>query len=121
MACTGAQVEGSRRGGGGGGGGASAAELAAARGNPLIIDESALQDVAKTTGGQYYRAQNADQLQVALGDLPSHITVAHKEIDLAAWFAGVGGLIIAAAVGLSLWWSRPRRPARPARAGAAGL
>ena len=68
--------------------------------------------MAKTTGGQYYRAQNADQLQVALGDLPSHITVAHKEIDLAAWFAGIGGLIIAVAVGLSLWWNRIRIPRR---------
>ena len=108
MACTGAQVEGFYGGGGGGGGGFRGGGGV----NPLIIDESALQNVAKATGGQYYRAQNADQLQGALGDLPSHITVAHKNIDLAAWFAGLGGLLIAIAVGLSLWWNRIRLPRR---------
>ena len=107
MACTGAQVEGYYGGGGGGfrGGGGGRGG-----GNPLIIDEKALQDVAKTTGGEYYRAQNASQLQDALGDLPSHITVAHRNVDLAALFAGIGGLIIAIAVGLSLWWNRVRIP-----------
>jgi Ca-activated chloride channel family protein len=106
MACTGSQVEGFGGGGGGysGGGGV----------NPLIIDEAALQNVAKTTGGRYYRAQNSDQLQSALGDLPSHVTVTRQKIDLAAWFAGGGGLLVALAVGLSLWWSRIRLP-RPSR------
>ena len=113
MACTGPQVEGFYGGGGGGGGfggGGGGFGGTDGRRNPLIIDEPALQNVAKTTGGQYYRAQNADELQGALGDLPSHITVAHKNIDLAAWFAGLGGLLIALAVGLSLWWSRVRIP-----------
>jgi Ca-activated chloride channel homolog len=31
-------------------------------------------------------------------------------MDLAAWFAAGGGLLIAAAVALSLWWNRT--PAR---------
>ncbi len=113
MACTGPQVEGYYGGGGGGGGFRGGGGNGV---NPLIIDEPALQKVAKTTGGQYYRAQNADQLQLALGDLPSHITVAHKNIDLAAWFAGLGGLLIALAVALSLWWNRVRIP-RAAHAG----
>jgi Ca-activated chloride channel family protein len=77
--------------------------------NPLVIDEGALQQVAATTGGRYYRAQNADQLQDALKDLPSHITVTHNHADIADWFAGIGGLLVAAAIGLSLWWNRIRR------------
>ena len=110
MACTGPQVEGSYGGGGGGYRGGTGGT------NPLIIDERALQNVATTTGGQYYRAQNADQLQSALVDLPNHVTVTHQKIDLAAWFAGAGGLLVAVAVGLSLWWNRIRlpRPVRPA-------
>ena len=75
-----------------------------------MIDEDALQAVAETTGGQYYRAENADQLQEALGDLPSHVTVAKKHVDIASWFAGAGGLLVAVAVGLSLWWNRLRTP-----------
>ena len=58
--------------------------------NPLIIDEDALQAVAETTGGQYYRAESADQLQEALGDLPSQVTVVKKHVDIASWFAGAG-------------------------------
>jgi Ca-activated chloride channel family protein len=106
MACTGQQAGGWAGGGGGpfGGGGFG-------RGggrSPLIIDENALQAIAQTTGGQYYRAENADQLQKALGDLPSHVTVVTKHIDIASWFAGAGGLLVAIAVGLSLWWNRVR-------------
>ncbi len=45
-----------------------------------------------------------------MADLPNHVTVVNKEEDLAAWFAAAGGLLVAIAVGLSLWWSRVRTP-----------
>jgi len=105
MSCTGTQVEGWGGGGGGFGGGRGNGGR-----NPLVIDEAALQEVADTTGGQYYRAESAGQLQTALADLPSHVTVTTKKIDLAAWFAALGALLMAAAVGLSLWWNRIRIP-----------
>ena len=78
--------------------------------SPRIIDEDALQAIAETTGGQYYRAESADQLQDALGDLPSQVTVVNEHVDIASWFAGAGGLLVAVAVGLSLWWNRVRAP-----------
>ena len=102
MACTGQQAgswAGGRYGGGGRTGGRS----------PLVIDEAALQAVAQTTGGEYYRAINADQLQAALIDLPRHVTVAKKRVDVASWFAVLGGLLVTSALGLSLWWNRARR------------
>lgn len=104
MSCTGSQVEGWYGGppGGGYGGGGFGRDGS----NPLVIDESALQDVADSTGGTYYRAQDAQALQQALDDLPSHVTVATKNVDLAAWFAGAGGLLLALAIGLSAWWNR---------------
>ena len=82
------------------------------------IDEDALKQVASTTGAQYYRAQNADQLQSALANLPRTITVTHKQVDIADVFAGIGGLLVASAIGLSLWWNRVRSVphARPAAA-----
>jgi Ca-activated chloride channel family protein len=105
MVCTGSQVGGwyggGRSGGFGGRGGGR---------NSRVIDEAALQAIAETTGGKYYRAENAEQLQEALGDLPSHVTVAKKHVDIASWFAGAGGLLVAVAVGLSLWWNRLRTP-----------
>jgi Ca-activated chloride channel homolog len=95
MACTGRQAGGWAGGGprGGFGGG-----------------EATLQAVAEITGGQYYKAESADQLQGALSDLPSQVTVVRKHIDIASWFAGAGGLLVAVAVGLSLWWNRVRAP-----------
>jgi Ca-activated chloride channel family protein len=104
MVCTGSQVGGWYGGYGGGRGGGGGGR------NSRVIDEHALQVVAETTGGQYYRAENADQLQVALGDLPSQVTVAKNHVDIASWFAGGGGLLVAVAVGLSLWWNRLRTP-----------
>ncbi|HJV14822.1 MAG TPA: VWA domain-containing protein [Propionibacteriaceae bacterium] len=108
MACTGQQAGGWAGGGLGGGSGAGAG-----RGwgrSPRIIDEEALQAIAETTGGQYYRAESAEQLQKALADLPSEVTVVKKQVDIASWFAGAGGLLVAIAVGLSLWWNRVRAP-----------
>ena len=71
--------------------------------------------ISRTTGGTFYRAQDASQLATALARLPAAFTIVRKHIDLASWFAVGGGLLIAAALALSLWWNRtPRRPA-PAR------
>ena len=95
---------------GGGGGGFSGGG-----GSALEADYGALMRISRTTGGTFYRAQDAGQLSVALTKLPAAFTIVRKHLDLAAWFAGGGGLIIAAAVALSLWWNRTRRaPARTA-------
>ncbi|MDR1824474.1 MAG: VWA domain-containing protein [Bifidobacteriaceae bacterium] len=73
------------------------------------IDEAVLQEVADMTQGQYFRAEDADQLQAVLADLPSSFATVHKWADLAAWFAAAAGLLAAAGVGLALWQDRPRR------------
>jgi Ca-activated chloride channel family protein len=104
MACTGRQAGGWAAGGLRGGFGGSAGR------NPRVIDETTLQAVADITGGQYYKAESADQLQEALRDLPNQVTVVKKHVDIAPWFAGAGGFLIAVAVGLSLWWNRIRAP-----------
>jgi Ca-activated chloride channel family protein len=78
--------------------------------SPLVADDATLKQVAKTTGGTFYRAENASQLQAALGKLPHAFTLIHKQLDLSAWFAAGGGLLAVGAIGLSLWWTRVRRP-----------
>ena len=77
-------------------------------GNPFDADFNALMHISKTTGGSFYRAQDADQLSRALAKLPAAFTIVRKHLDLASWFAVGGGLLVAAAVGLSLWWNRGR-------------
>jgi Ca-activated chloride channel family protein len=100
---------------------ATAAESAAVRGlrvftigfgttTPSRMACTGLQAIAEITGGQYYKAESADQLQGALDDLPSQVAVVRKHVDIASWFAGAGGVLVAVAVGLSLWWNRVRAP-----------
>jgi Ca-activated chloride channel family protein len=80
-------------------------------GSAFGADFTPLQQIAKTTGGAFYRAQDASQLSRALNKLPAAFTVVHQQVDIAAAFAALGGLLVAAAVSLSLWWNRIRRPA----------
>jgi Ca-activated chloride channel family protein len=96
LACDATQFGGFGGFGGGGGGG----------GNPFQADYPALMHVSKTTGGTFYRAQDASQLSNALAKLPAAFTIVHKQVDIAAAFAALGGLLIAVAVALSLWWNR---------------
>ena len=78
-------------------------------GNPFDADYAALMKIAHTTGGTFYRAQDASQLSRALGKLPATFTIVRKHLDIASWFAAGGGLLIALAVALSLWWNRTRK------------
>jgi Ca-activated chloride channel family protein len=99
--------------GGGGGGGGGLGGGPGGNGNGLDADYGALIRISHTTGGTFFRAQDAGQLSRALAKLPAAFTIVRKHLDLAAWFAGAGGLLIAAAVALSLWWNRTRRVAVP--------
>src|SRR5690242_6975949 len=82
--------------------------------NPFDADFDALRQISRTTGGTFYRAQDAAQLSQTLAKLPAAFTIVRKHIDLASWFAVGGGLLIAAAVALSLWWNRTQGvPAAP--------
>ncbi|MGW4791406.1 vWA domain-containing protein [Nonomuraea sp. NPDC004297] len=80
--------------------------------NIRVIDEPALKEIARTTGGSYQRAEDAGQLQNALDNLPGSFTVIHQQVDTSAAFAAGGALLVTAALSLSLWWNRPRPPGR---------
>ncbi|MFC4006019.1 VWA domain-containing protein [Nonomuraea purpurea] len=107
MVCDNSQFDGGFGGWGGGFGGRGRFDR-----NVRMIDEPALKQIAKTTGGSYHRAENADQLQSALDALPGSFTVIRQRVDTAAAFAAGGALLITAALSLSLWWNRPRTPTR---------
>jgi Ca-activated chloride channel family protein len=110
LACSSAQFGGGGGGGFGGFGGFGGGQGGA--GNPFDADYGALMQISRTTGGTFYRAQDAGQLGRALAGLPAAFTIVRKHVDLASWFAAGGGLLVAAAVAFSLWWNRTRR--RPA-------
>ena len=113
LACGSDQFGGFGGGGGGFGGGGGIGGGPGGAGNPFDADYGALMQISKTTGGTFYRAQDSDQLATALARLPAAFTVVRKHMDIASWFAAGGGLLIAAAVALSLWWNRTQRIRAP--------
>ncbi len=72
----------------------------------LLLDEPTLRAVAETTGGEYFRAENADQLVDVFRDLPKRIEVQTEEREISFIFVGLGALFLLASVGLSLRWYR---------------
>jgi Ca-activated chloride channel homolog len=97
-------------GGGGLGGGGFGGGGFGGAGNPLVADYGTLMQISKITNGTFYRAANASQLSRALARLPAAFTIVREHVDLASWFAIAGGLLIAAAMALSLWRNRSRPP-----------
>lgn len=73
----------------------------------LVIDEPTLQEVADLTGGQYYRAADAEQLVDVFNQLPSQIVLQDQEAEITVGFAAAGALLLAAAVALALLLRRP--------------
>jgi len=89
-------------GGGGGGGGGGG------RGTLLPVDEEALEQVAKITGGEYHAAADAEQLNKILADVPTSFRSVEQTVDLSAGFAVLGSLLLVGAAMLQL-----RRPLGP--------
>ena len=62
--------------------------------NFLVVDEEALQTVARTTGGEYFKASDADQLQGVLDDLPKHVDLQERDVEISVAFAGLAALLL---------------------------
>lgn len=73
--------------------------------NFLVADEPTLRQVATTTGGEYYAASDADQLQRVLRDLPLRVDVQQRDVELSVGFAALGALFILLALAAAARWS----------------
>jgi Ca-activated chloride channel homolog len=72
----------------------------------LVADEPTLKEVARMTGGRYFKAEDAGQLRKVFDNLPRQIVLQKRKVELSAVFAGIGGVLAAAAMALSLLWNR---------------
>ncbi len=72
----------------------------------LVLDEPTLQGVAEMTGGEYYRAESAEQLFGVFQALPTQIVLQRERTEISFIFVALGGLLTAVAVILSLKWNR---------------
>jgi len=68
------------------------------------IDEATLRQVSKMTGGEYYPAESADDLNHVLQDLPTYLITKHDTIEISVLFSAVGLLLAALAIILSMAW-----------------
>ena len=87
---------------GGGFGGASPSDFR----QFIVIDEPTLQGIAETTGGEYYRAENAEQLVEVFNNLPTQIVLQKEDLELSVLFTALGAVFALGAVTLSLLWNR---------------
>lgn len=106
LVCSAAQLGGSGfdNFGPGLGGGGGAANDPRRRGF-LVVDEPTLREVAETTGGRYFAATGAEQLQDVLADLPRQVEVVQRDIEVTVVLAGLAGLFVLLGVGAAARWT----------------
>jgi Ca-activated chloride channel family protein len=68
------------------------------------IDEETLKQVADMTGGKYYSAESAGELQEVFQSLPLHLITRHETTEISVIFAALGALLAALAIMLSMLW-----------------
>jgi Ca-activated chloride channel family protein len=68
------------------------------------IDEEALNAIADATGGEYYPAESAEQLNQVFEQLPTELIVSHKVVELSVAFVAVGTVLLALAILLGQAW-----------------
>ncbi len=68
------------------------------------IDEETLRNVADATGGNYYAATSADQLQDVFQNLPTFMVVNTETIEISAFFTAFAALLAILAVIFSMLW-----------------
>lgn len=67
-------------------------------------DPETLQQVADITGGKFFDAPSAGDLQQVYNDLGSKIGFIDEEHEITYWFAGAAAALVVLAGGLGLWW-----------------
>lgn len=69
------------------------------------IDEETLKEVSALTGGEYYSAESAAELQSAFQNLPTELIVKTETTEISAVFVALGVLFAALAMVFSMLWS----------------
>lgn len=73
------------------------------------VDEETLQAIAKVTGGEFFKATNADDLKIIYQKLSSRFSMEKRETEITALFVLGSVVLVAMAVLLSLIWFRQPR------------
>ena len=72
------------------------------------VDERTLQAIALLTEGEFYKAENAAELNKIYQQLSSKFSLERAQTEITAIFAAVSAMLVMLAAGLSLYWFRRR-------------
>jgi Ca-activated chloride channel family protein len=68
------------------------------------IDEATLKKVSEMTGGKYYSATSAGELQQVFRSLPTSMITMHETTEISVAFTAIGAVLAGLAILLSLIW-----------------
>jgi Ca-activated chloride channel family protein len=68
------------------------------------IDDATLKQVAAMTGGAYYSASSAGELQNVFKSLPTYLIMKHETTEISVFFTAFGAVLAALAIVLALLW-----------------
>lgn len=69
------------------------------------IDEDTLKQIADLTGGEYYSAESATDLQTVFENLPTSMITRQEHLEISVVFVGIGALLALIAITLSMRWN----------------
>lgn len=92
-------------GGSGGSGGGGSGDRGGPPRNFLVADEATLKQVASVTGGAYFSAANADQLQTVLKNLPRQVEIQQRDEEVSVVLVGAAALLLLLTVLAAARWS----------------
>lgn len=75
------------------------------RGSFLVADEPTLREVADLTGGRYFAAGDAAQLQDVLRDLPRTVTIQRRDVEVTVVPVAAAILLVLAGLWAAARWS----------------
>lgn len=67
-------------------------------------DETTLKQIAEMTGGKFYSATSAAELQTVFQDLHNYVAMTNQTIEVSVFFVAVGVMMALAALLLSMLW-----------------
>ena len=68
------------------------------------LDEATLIQIADMTGGKYYPATSADELEKVFQNLPSHYVTRQENMEISVAFSAIGTLLAVFAIALAMFW-----------------
>lgn len=70
----------------------------------LQLDETTLKQIADMTGGAYYAATSANELEEVFQNLPSYVIVTRETIEVSVFFTAFAAIMVLLAMYLSFRW-----------------